>query len=194
MKKNNGGYALPYVLVVMTILSLVSVSIMSNVLTGLQTQKLSTERMQKRYAAEGEIEKVFAQLHTLKGKDVEMTEESADQSLDGTETDVQKAKNRIQKAFDNEVKSFLGTDVKFVKSTYDAGVYTCELISENEGATISCIMNLKVTLEEKKDSGESKDSSELPKQSDPVEGNKVTYAYTINSLEITYSSYVITYK
>lgn len=203
MKKRNGGYALPYVLVVMTILSLVSVSIMSNVLTGLQTQKRSTERMQNRYAAEGEIEKVFAQLHTLKGKEIQATVDSTNQSLGGSGTDAQEAKSRIQKAFDNEVMSFLKSDAKnveFGKSTYDSGIYTCELTSENEGATISCILNLTVTVEEKKDSGEAKDSTEsedssgLPESSEPANENEVTYTYTVNSLEITYSSYVITYK
>lgn len=184
MKKKNGGYALPYVLVVMTILSLVSVSIMSNVLRGLQTQQASVERMQDKYTVEGNIEKVFAQLHTMKGKEIQTTEaiSNEDQTFEETEAEKDtKAKERIRNAFDTEVKKCLGTEVKFVKSTYDTSVYTCELTSENEGATISCIMNLKVSLKEK----------DVVKSEDKKE---VTYAYTIESLEITYSSYVITYK
>lgn len=62
MKKHNEGYALPFVLVVMTVLCLVAVSVMSFSLRSLQSQQASIDRMKDQYLAEGEIEKVVAKL------------------------------------------------------------------------------------------------------------------------------------
>lgn len=56
MKKHNEGYTLVLVLVVMVVLCLVSVSVMTFSLRNLQNQQASVERMQAKYAAEGEIE------------------------------------------------------------------------------------------------------------------------------------------
>lgn len=64
MRKHNEGYALPFVLVVMTVLALVATSMMTLALRNLQNQRTSVERMQDRYAAEGEIEKVVAKLRS----------------------------------------------------------------------------------------------------------------------------------
>lgn len=58
--KNNEGYALPFVLVVMVIICLVGISILSSSLNNLQNQQASIERMQDQYAVAGEIEKVMA--------------------------------------------------------------------------------------------------------------------------------------
>lgn len=65
MKKHNEGYALVLVLVVLTVLGLVAAFILSFSLKNLQNQQASVEQMQDRYAAEGEIEKVIAQLEDL---------------------------------------------------------------------------------------------------------------------------------
>ena len=62
MKKHNEGYALVLVLVVLVVLSLVSVALMSVGLRNLKNQKAVGERMQDKYAAQGEIEKLTAAL------------------------------------------------------------------------------------------------------------------------------------
>ena len=60
MKKNNDGYVLPFVLVVMIVLCIISTSLMTAALRNLQMQQKFTERMVDKYAAQGEIEKVIA--------------------------------------------------------------------------------------------------------------------------------------
>ena len=62
MKKHNEGYTLPLVLVVMIVLSLVALGVMSVSLHNLQAQKVSIERMESKYAAQGELEKAIANL------------------------------------------------------------------------------------------------------------------------------------
>ena len=62
MKKHNEGYALPFVLVVMVVLTMVAVSILSFSLRNLQSQQASIDRMKAQYEAAGEIEKVVAVL------------------------------------------------------------------------------------------------------------------------------------
>lgn len=65
MKKHNEGYALVLVLVVITVLSLVAMAMTAASLRNLQNQQKSIERMESKYAAQGEIEKVIAQLDNL---------------------------------------------------------------------------------------------------------------------------------
>lgn len=62
MKKYNEGYALPFVLVVFLVLSLIATSILTFSLQNLQSQQASIQRTKDQYAAQGEIEKVVAQL------------------------------------------------------------------------------------------------------------------------------------
>lgn len=62
MKKHDEGYALVLVLVVLAVLSLVVASVLSVSLKNLQSQQSSIERMQDKYMAQGEIEKVVADI------------------------------------------------------------------------------------------------------------------------------------
>lgn len=62
MKKHNDGYALVLVLVVITVLCIVALSMMAASLRNLQNQQASIDRMQDKYEAQGEIEKVIGNL------------------------------------------------------------------------------------------------------------------------------------
>ena len=62
MKKRNGGYALPLVLVVMAVLCLIATAVLTNARQGLSSQRASIQRMQEKYAAQGAIEQVVAQI------------------------------------------------------------------------------------------------------------------------------------
>lgn len=62
MKKHNGGYALPLVLVVMAVLCLIATAVLTNARQGLSSQRASIQRMQDKYAAQGAIEQVVAQI------------------------------------------------------------------------------------------------------------------------------------
>ena len=65
MMKNNEGYALPFVLIVMVIICLVGISIMSSSLNNLQNQKASIERMQDQYEAAGKVERLSANINSV---------------------------------------------------------------------------------------------------------------------------------
>lgn len=69
MKKHNEGYALVLVLVVITVLSLVAMAMTAASLRNLQNQQKSIERMEAKYAAQGEIEKAIANLNTIISED-----------------------------------------------------------------------------------------------------------------------------
>ena len=60
MKKHNEGYALVLVLVVITVLCLVAMAMTAASLKNLQNQQKSIERMEVKYAAQGEIEKAVS--------------------------------------------------------------------------------------------------------------------------------------
>lgn len=65
MKKNNEGYVLVFVVVVMLVLALVATAVMTFSLHSLKSQQNSIQRTQDQYAAAGEIEKVVAQLENV---------------------------------------------------------------------------------------------------------------------------------
>lgn len=78
MRKHNEGYTLVLVLVVMVVLCLVSMSIMTFSLRNLQNQQASVERMEAKYQAQGEIEKIMGQLeqaYTCDSVDTELKDE-----------------------------------------------------------------------------------------------------------------------
>lgn len=60
MKKHDEGYVMAFVMVVIVVLCLVAVSLMSISLRNLEAQNASIQRMEDKYAAMGEIEKVVA--------------------------------------------------------------------------------------------------------------------------------------
>lgn len=65
MKKHNEGYALVLVLVVMAVLTIVVTSVLSLSLRNLQAQQKSIQRMEDKYAAQGAIEIVVANLEKV---------------------------------------------------------------------------------------------------------------------------------
>lgn len=67
MKKNNEGYVLVFVVVVMLVLALVATAVMTFSLHSLKSQQNSIQRTQDQYAAGGEIEKVVALLKNSAG-------------------------------------------------------------------------------------------------------------------------------
>lgn len=62
MLKRNEGYALSYVLVVLLVLCGIAIAVMSISLHNLKNQQASIDRMVDKYAAQGLVEQVVAQL------------------------------------------------------------------------------------------------------------------------------------
>lgn len=62
MKKRDEGYVLAFVLIVIAVICLVAVSMMNVSLRNIQAQKASIERMEEKYSAQGEAEKVISSI------------------------------------------------------------------------------------------------------------------------------------
>lgn len=89
MKKNNDGYVLPFVLVVLIVMSLVATAALSAALRNLKAQQTFVERMEDRYQAEGAIERVVAELTDPSGYTV---------SVSGTEAEKEAIQKKINEA------------------------------------------------------------------------------------------------
>ena len=68
MKKHNEGYVMIMVLVALVVLSLLCSFVLTNAVRNLHLQKVAAQRMTDKYAAQGQIEKVVAQLETAIGQ------------------------------------------------------------------------------------------------------------------------------
>lgn len=66
LRKDNGGYALAYVLIVVLVLCAVAVSVCTAALKNYQAQERSIRQTQQLYQAEGEIEKFVALAEDVK--------------------------------------------------------------------------------------------------------------------------------
>lgn len=174
MKKNNAGYALPYVLVVMTVLCLVSVSIMSGTLRSLQTQQMTIQRMEDRYEAEGKLEKLIAQLCDETGmKDLEGDDEkkAIEDKVAGlcTASEVKLISPTVA-AVDDEAteEQKTGTELKVENDDF---TYKMQLEATAGTATISCNLVFSGQIEKNE------------------QGN-----FEIIPKEITYDSYTVSYN
>lgn len=141
MRKHNEGYALPFVLVVMTVLALVATSMMTLALRNLQNQRTSVERMQDRYTAEGAIEIVVARL----------SNEAELASFAGTSVE-EAIKNKID-SICGEVYGEGSEDAVYVPDPEDAAQaidegtaagfeYQFEIISTSGSVQITCELKL----------------------------------------------------
>ena len=75
MKKHNEGYSLVLVLVVLVLMSLVASFILSVSLKNLQSQTAAVSRMEDKYTAAGEIEKIVAELEAMTDGTIVLTGE-----------------------------------------------------------------------------------------------------------------------
>lgn len=81
--KDNGGYALAYVLIVVLVLCAVAVSVCTAALKNYQAQERSIRQTQQLYQAEGEIEKfvALAEAEDVKSKTVSGPCDSGDKAM-----------------------------------------------------------------------------------------------------------------
>lgn len=185
MKRNNGGYVLVYVVVVIVILCILVPAACSNSLQNLKAQQASIERMQQLYAAEGKIERFYAEIETKAG-----TLKSENYPYSRKDDAIQKAKD----AFDSEVfraseiqdlilkkEDGEAADTEFVPTwSEEEGVYICKLSIASTEKDITIEAKIKVAL---------KIETPFIKTIDGEE--KLYYGYNITDCTITYESYEI---
>lgn len=179
MKKNNDGYVLPFVLVVMIVLCIMSASLMTAAFRNLQMQQKFTDRMVDKYEAQGEIEKAVAQLkQDLFTQDI-VIEDSASgaptakelaESLGLTDDKVRILEVTQADTETEEDETSEGDEQTDEKKSLD---FTVSLDASSEATTIACelLISAKYTSEQ-------------------VDGS-ATYKHTITVEKITYKSYEI---
>ena len=181
MRKNNEGYVRPFVLVVRIVLCIMSASLMTAAFRNLQMQQKFTDRMVDKYEAQGEIEKIVAQLKqdiVIKGNESEeltaeeLTPENLAKSLGLTDdkvrilevtqadTEIKEDEMREEDEQTDEKKS-----LDFIVSLTST--------SSSEATTIACELLVSAEYSSTQDTESS------------------TYKHTIDVEKITYKSYEI---
>lgn len=120
MRKHDEGYALPFVLVVFLVFSLIATSVLTVSLNNLKKQKASIQRTQDQYAAQGEIEKACASIA------------NKDDCFSGTVT-----KDTVQSALAGI------TGVECSEATVAGDTVTVTLSATSGNLTINCKVEIK---------------------------------------------------
>lgn len=173
--KDNGGYALIYVLIVVLVLCAVAVSVCTAALKNYQAQERSIRQTQQLYQAEGEIEKFVAL-----AEDVSSLQDSAEYD---SEDD---AKAEAKAAYVEHLKTLAGgctlppdgtdTDVEFCTFT---------LIRENAAVRIETKIKMKLEYDVK--------SVEKPEDPQPDGKPKIKYTAKVSKATHHYITYTITH-
>lgn len=174
--KDNGGYALVYVLIVVLVLCAVAVSVCTSALKNYQAQERSIRQTQQLYQAEGEIEKFVAL-----AEDVSSLQDSAEYDSED------EARAAAKAAYVARLSTLVGgctltpdgtdTDVKF---------YTFALTYANDAVRIETKirMNLEYKVSEKKT---------LVPQPDGTTKEVIKYTAKVSKAAHSYSTYTITH-
>lgn len=171
--KDNGGYALIYVLIVVLVLCAVAVSVCTAALKNYQAQERSIRQTQQLYQAEGEIEKFVAL-----AEDVSSLQDSAEYD---SEDD---AKAEAKAAYVARLSTLVGgctltpdgtdTDVKF---------YTFALTYANDAVRIETKLKMELKYEIKKQEP----------QPDGTTQDVIKYTAKVSKATHNYNTYTITH-
>lgn len=177
--KDNGGYALIYVLIVVLVLCAVAVSVCTAALKNYQAQEESVRQTQQLYQAEGEIEKFVAL-----AEDVHLLTDSAEYD----------SQDEAKKAAKEAYLTYLqGLHSKVSGCTYappdatDTGSNSCTFKLTCENAAVRIETKIKMKLEY--------DVKSVEKPEDPQPDGKPKIKYTAKVIKAThnYNTYTITH-
>lgn len=171
--KDNGGYALIYVLIVVLVLCAVAVSVCTAALKNYQAQERSIRQTQQLYRAEGEIEKFVAL-----AEDVSSLQDSAEYD---SEDD---AKAEAKAAYVEHLKTLAGGCTLPPDGT-DTDVEFCTFTLIRENAAVHIETKIKMNL---------KYEVNIEKQETLPDGTKkITYTAKVSKATHSYNTYTITH-
>lgn len=177
--KDNGGYALIYVLIVVLVLCAVAVSVCTAALKNYQAQERSIRQTQQLYQAEGEIEKFVAL-----AEDVHLLEFSAEHD---TKEAAEKAAKEAYLTYLQGLHSKV-SDCTYALDDTDTGSNSCtfKLTCENAAVRIETKirMNLEYKVTEKKT---------LVPQSNGTTQDVIKYTAKVIKAAHHYNTYTITH-
>lgn len=142
LRKDNGGYALIYVLIVVLVLCAVAVSVCTAALKNYQAQERSIRQTQQLYQAEGEIEKfvALAEAEDVKSKTVSGPCDSGDKAMAA-------AKEKYLEQL-SAVKEKVSS-CNFALDKADTGSNSCTFTLTCKNAAVRIETKLKMNLEYK---------------------------------------------
>ena len=176
--KDNGGYALIYVLIVVLVLCAVAVSVCTAALKNYQAQERSIRQTRQLYQAEGEIEKFVA------------LAEEVSSLTDSAECDSEsEAKDKAKAAYETYLKSLVNPPTSgytLTPDTPDTGSdsYTFTLTYANDAVRIETKIKMNLKYEVKK----------IEKEEELPDGTKkITYTAKVSKATHHYITYTITH-
>lgn len=177
--KDNGGYALIYVLIVVLVLCAVAVSVCTAALKNYQAQERSIRQTQQLYQAEGEIEKFVAL-----AEDVHLLEVSAEHDTKEAAEEEAKEKYLAHLSAVKEKVSRCSFELDTAKTGSECCIFT--LTCENDAVRIETKirMNLEYKVTEKKT---------LVPQPDGTTKEVIKYTAKVSKAAHSYSTYTITH-
>lgn len=177
--KDNGGYALIYVLIVVLVLCAVAVSVCTAALKNYQAQERSIRQTQQLYQAEGEIEKFVAL-----AEDVHLLTDSAEYD---SQDDAKKAAKEAYRTHLGDVsRKVSGCTLTPDGTDTDVKFYTFALTYANDAVRIETKlkMNLEYEVTEKK---------VQEQQPDGTTQDVIKYTAKVSKATHSYNTYTITH-
>lgn len=176
--KDNGGYALAYVLIVVLVLCAVAVSVCTAALKNYQAQERSIRQTQQLYQAEGEIEKFVAL-----AEDVHLLTDSAEYD---SQDDAKKAAKEAYRTHLGDVsRKVSGCTLTPDGTDTDVKFYTFALTYANAAVHIETKIKMKLEYDVK--------SVEKPEDPQPDGKPKIKYTAKVSKAAHSYSTYTITH-
>ena len=174
--KDNGGYALIYVLIVVLVLCAVAVSVCTAALKNYQAQERSIRQTQQLYQAEGEIEKFVAE-------DVHLLTDSAEYD---SQDEAKKAAKTAYLTYLQGLHSKV-SDCTYALDDTDTGSNSCtfKLTCENAAVRIETKIKMKLEYDVK--------SVEKPEDPQPDGKPKIKYTARVSKAAHSYNTYTITH-
>lgn len=169
LKKDTGGYALLYVLVIVMVLVAISMMICTVALRNLQSQQAAVERMADKYAAQGEIEKTEVKIEALT---------VTGNTIDNPTT----AKESAETAYKAGVDAFNDTEngLKIYLDTFDMDnkIAKVTIESKNKAVIVTAKLEIKLSVVTDATTGEAPDQ-------------ETEYTTTISTNSTEFTSYTI---
>lgn len=177
--KDNGGYALVYVLIVVLVLCAVAVSVCTAALKNYQAQERSIRQTRQLYQAEGEIEKFVAL-----AEDVHLLEVSAEHDTKEAAEEEAKEKYLAHLSAVKEKVSRCSFELDTAKTGSECCIFT--LTCENDAVRIETKLKMELKYEVKKI------EKQVP-QPDGTTKEVIKYTAKVSKAAHSYSTYTITH-
>lgn len=175
--KDNGGYALAYVLIVVLVLCAVAVSVCTAALKNYQAQERSIRQTQQLYQAEGEIEKFVAL-----AEDVHLLTDSAEYD---SQDDAKKAAKEAYLTYLQGLHSKVSGCTYAPPDATDTDSNSCTFTLIRENAAVHIETKIKMNL---------KYEVNIEKQETLPDGTKkITYTAKVSKATHRYNTYTITH-